>query len=280
MDLCIERLLSPRVREFDVESWQSDPIASLDTEAEHAAYLGYLNLLLSLHRVVDPQSRHAELNDRITRALASRLERSPHWLLQSYPNEVYPVDNCAVIGSIGLHARATGANHVRLLSRCAAAFRTNCIHPAPGLLRRGVDYRSAAPLGNPTGSGSMLGAYLLAFGEPELARTIYLAGRRELYCRIAGFGLLRESPGSLPPVPASLDSGPIVFGYGVGATGFAIGPSRQFEDSRAFRSLVGTAHLFGAPMTHRGRTGFAMGGPIGDAILFAMLTARLPGGAQ
>jgi hypothetical protein len=72
---------------------------------------------------------------------------------------------------------------------------------------------------------------------------------------------------------ADIDSGPVVFGFGVSATGFAIGASRANDDRDAFAALYATAHLFGAPFDEAGARTFATGGPLGDAILFAMLTA-------
>jgi len=124
-------MLSPELRGFDREAWGSDPLQSLsvDRGADHVAYLGYLNLLLGLERVLAPKTRHAALNDRITSALVRRLERAPLLLLQSYPREVYPVDNCAVAGSIALRDRATGSDHSVLLDRWSRRLRERYLHP-------------------------------------------------------------------------------------------------------------------------------------------------------
>ncbi|MEQ9321324.1 MAG: ATP-binding cassette domain-containing protein, partial [Polyangiaceae bacterium] len=65
----------------------------------------------------------------------------------------------------------------------------------------------------------------------------------------------------------------LVFGYGISATGFAIGAARIHGDRERFEGLYATAHLFGAPVTQDGMTSVVTGGPLGDAILFAMLTA-------
>lgn len=86
-----------------------------------------------------------------------------------------------------------------------------------------------------------------------------------------GFGtILEHAEGG---AGADVDSGPVVAGFGVSATGFAIGASRAHGDRDAFAALYATAHLFGAPFDENGRRTYATGGPLGDAILFAMLTA-------
>ena len=73
-----------------------------------------------------------------------------------------------------------------------------------------------------------------------------------------------------------VDSGPVFMGFGVSATGFAIGASRANDDRDAFVSLYATAHLFGAPFDDGATRTYATGGPLGDAILLAMLSAPRP----
>src|SRR5205823_5865508 len=71
VEACIARMISPAVRRFDTDAWGgSDPLETLDGDAHHGSYLGYLNLALSLDRLLDPKSPHAQLNDRVTAALA------------------------------------------------------------------------------------------------------------------------------------------------------------------------------------------------------------------
>ena len=70
-----------------------------------------------------------------------------------------------------------------------------------------------------------------------------------------------------------IDSGPIVLGYGVSATGFALGAARAHGDARTFRALYATLHLFGAPRRDDGGLELLSGGPLGNAIALAMLGA-------
>ena len=116
MSQCIDRLLTPGVRAFDSLAWGGeDPLEGLDGKNGHAAYLGYLNLLLGMHRLVSGDTKYANLNDRITASLIRNLKASQILLIESYPGEVYPVDNCFAIGSIGLHQRVTGSDHRNFL---------------------------------------------------------------------------------------------------------------------------------------------------------------------
>jgi hypothetical protein len=273
MSLCLDHMLAPEMRRFDREAWSEDPLASLAGDAGHAGYLGYFNLLLSFHRVLDPTSKHADLNDRITAALARRLEASSTLLLETYPGQVYPADNSTVVASIALHDRATGGDHGALLARWIERLRRRYIDPRTGLLYQAVDAATGSPTDAPRGSGTAVSQYFLSFVDPELARSLDEAIAAQLYREVLGFGLVREYPA---PVDgrADIDSGPILFGFGTSVTGFTLAGSRQHRDEDRFSRIYGTAYLLGAPLDHGGERHFVSGGPLGDAILFAMLTAQ------
>jgi hypothetical protein len=273
MDLCITKMLTPKVRTFDTRLWNQDAMLDLDDGlVQHAAYLGYLNLLLSLHRVVDPSSRHAALNDRLSAALQRSLDVSPTSLLETYPGQVFPVDNMSIGGSIGLRATAIGEPRPAWLDRWTKTIRDRYVDRASGLLIQRVHPVTGAPTDEPRGSGTAFGAYMLSFGDQELTHDLDLAIRRELDASLVGFGGIREYP-EAHRGDGDIDSGPVLFGIGVSPTGFSIPAARRLDDHEWHDRLVATATLFGAPRTIGGRLNFVAGGPLGDAIMFAMLTA-------
>jgi hypothetical protein len=277
IERCIEKILSGKVKAFDKAFWGNDPINTLGIDTyDHAAYLGYFNILLSMNRLLNPESRYAQLNEDVSKALVRRLERNPILTLETYPNERYPVDNCAVIASIGLYDRATGADHSVLIKRWAENFKNRYIDKKTGLLIQAVGAKGEA-LDSPRGSGSALGLYFLSYADPGFAREMYTAVKRELASSCFQFGMVREYPRGILSESMDIDSGPIVFGYGFSATGFTIAGSKIFRDRSYFKRLYATAHFAGAPYDKKGTKTFVTGGPLGTAILFAMFTA-LPEG--
>lgn len=269
MHRCIEKMISPSVRAFDTEAWDGDDaLATLDDDtAAHGSYLGYANLALSLDRMLERDGRYAALNDRVTAALARRLSRSPTLLLPSYPREVFPVDNAAVIASIALHDRALGSReHRALVDRFLQKLDEKWRDPRTGLLRQTM------PGGAPRGSGTALAAYFLGFADGKRSAELLAAMKRELYAAPLGFGAMREYPRGRGG-RGDADSGPLVLGFGVSPTGFALGAARMHGDAALFARLYATTVLFGAPLSAGGARRFSTGGPIGNAILFAMLTA-------
>lgn len=216
-----KEVLSDRVRAFDSERWKSDPLESLEADEGHAAYLGYLNLAMGFHRMLDPESTFAELNDRISTALCRRIEASPTLLL-----ETYPVDNCAVIASVALNGRLHSETSDSLPNRWAGRCRRKYIDPQSGLLFQSVDGRSGFPCGFPRGSGTTLGLYFLSFMDTNLSGDLYAAVKRELAGTVCGFGLVREYPKSVHGQHGNIDSGAVVFGFGLSPTGFGLGGAR------------------------------------------------------
>lgn len=272
LERCIERLLSTELRAFDARAWSEDPLAPGGRGRGHAAYLGYVNLALGLHRRLQPQSRWAALNDSITTALQRRFEASPSGLIETYPLETYPVDNLAGIGSIALHARATGSSADPFLQRWCARLRQQQIDPRTGLLIQAASAVTGRWLDAPRGSGSALGAYLVSFADPELARALHGAVHRQLTAAPLGLGMVREYPDGTVG-HGDIDSGPLLFGYGVSASGFSLGSARAAGDSQHFASIFRTADLFGALRSKDRSREFTTGGPLGNAIMLAMLTA-------
>ena len=268
MERAIDGLLDERVRAFDTGRWGQDALA--EGAGHHAAYLGYLGIVLGLHRRLVPDSRHAALHDRIARQLADHLAQAPIGLLETYPGEVYPVDNCSVLAALALHSEATGADHGGVVEATTARIRRRWIDPDSGLLVQAVDPRTGEPRDQPRGSGSALAAYFLSFADEALARSLAEAVRDELAVAPLGFGGVLEYPRSSPGGRGDIDSGPLIAGVGVSPTGFSIACARLLDDRAWFLRLHRTARLFGAP---RGSAGYATGGPLGNAIMLAMLTS-------
>jgi len=267
----IDRMLLPAGRAHDVDAWGEDPVESLDRDANgHLAFLGYANLALSMHRRLDAASRFAPLNDAITAALARRFDASHAVLLESYPGETYPADNAAALASIVLHDRACGGDHP-VTTRVLAALRERFTDARSGLLYQRVDSSTGAPRDRPRASGTAMAAFLLGYAGDDLARPWWDALARQ-WDTVLGFGGAREYARG-EAGGGDVDSGPVLLGIGVSATAFGIAGARRFGDAERYRSAFASAWLFGLPRETDGVLRFTAGGPLGDVLLFAVLTA-------
>ena len=270
---CIDRLLEPATRQFDTDEWSADALDTLDGPQGHAAYLGYLNLALGMDRLLTPDSRHAAMHDRITESLIRRIRASPRVLLETYPDEIYPVDNAAVIASIALHQRATGANHRATINRWIDYCRANLIDSESGVLFQAVDSLTGDPTDAPRGSGTTLAIYFLSFVDSDLSAELYASLKAHLGMNLAGFGAVREYPAGRDG-PEDIDSGLVVSGMGLSATGFTLGGARAHEDKAMFARLYASTRWVGVPHRESREMRYVFGGPLGDSIMLAMLTAQ------
>ncbi|MBH24279.1 MAG: hypothetical protein CMH57_07495 [Myxococcales bacterium] len=272
MEACLDWMVTPEAMAFGAASWGERGKA---TEALTAhAYLGYLNVALSMHRTHAPTSRFAALNDQLTGALAARLRDEPPWALATYPGEMYPADVSTVVASIALYDDATGADHAATLTPWVRRLLLAARDPDTGLLAQSLHPPTGRVVDGPRASGTAFVAYFLAFADVEASRGLWEALKAHCYGTTLGFGGIDEYPPGASGGFGDVDSGPVVFGVGTSATGFAIAAARIHGDGEAYRALARTANLFGAPHQREGRRRFLMGGSIGNALMLAMLTAR------
>jgi hypothetical protein len=261
----VSRLLAPETNAFGTEAWGNAGLATLQGGHGHG-YLGYANLALSMLRLVEPKTRYAALSDALTDALASRLAAAPHGLFETYPGEAYPPDMAMVAGSIALHDCATGHAERPFFSVWRRSF-GGYIDRASGLLFQAAEAQTGRPLDAPRGSGAALSAYAVSFLDQQLSERLYRGVRRH-DVQILGFGMMHEyAPGQAGR--GDIDSGPVLLGVGVSATGFALAGARLHGDRAWFEALYRTVHFVGVPLGGH----FMSGGPLGNAILLTMTSA-------
>src|SRR5262245_2905174 len=265
------KLTDPRTLPTATRAWGHNGLTTMAPGEGHA-YLGYINLALGMLRAVDPETPYAALHDRLTAALADRLDRAPTGLIETYPGETWPPDVAAVAGSIGLHAQVTGVDRRALLERWARRFEACALHRSGYLVQR-VKSGGCKPVDAPRGSGTAIASYFLSFADAPLSRRLFDAVRGEgRVCALGFCGIREYAPGFTGK--GDVDAGPMMMGVSVGATGFALGAARAHGDGDLYRELYRSAHLAGVPVTAKGKTRFAAGGARGNALLLAMLTAN------
>lgn len=282
LDRCAERLVNPQTTDFGTNAWREQGIRRLESDNGHA-YLGYVNLALGMLRLIHPQTRFASFHDRLTESLARRLKAAlaglPAGMIETYPGEAYPADVAMVAGSIGLHDQATAADHRTLLRSFARSFREHAVDARSGLVFQRIQALTGHPVAPPRASGSALSVYALSFADPALSRELFTSIERHQREAWLGFGGIREYADGHEG-HGDIDSGPVLLGVSVSATGFALAGARLHGKRDLFTELYRTADLFGVPLDDAIGRRFLSGGPLGNAILLAMMTATWERGAK
>jgi hypothetical protein len=261
------------MRDFGRDAWHGeDVMASLAGPHGHA-YMAYPALAVGMARLLDPAfpAELARQHDALVAAFERRLLASPTGLIETYPGEAYPTDTAAVAAAIAVHGRVTGADHARVLAHWAARVRAVQIDPKSGYVHQRMSASTGRPHDAPRGSGTGLAAYFAGFADRALARDLAAALVRH-ESTFMGYGAIREyAEGHAGR--GDVDSGPVLFGVSVAATGFALAATRAHGYASSFQRLYRTTELFGAPVVFGGQRTFLTGGAIGNALLLAMLTS-------
>jgi hypothetical protein len=263
----------PEMRDFGTQAWHGeDAMASLGGPHGHA-YLAYAALALGMARQLDPAFpvALAKKHDALVAAYERRLLESPTGLIETYPGEAYPTDTAAVAACIAVHGRATGADHSRVLAHWKEKVLSRQIDPKSGLVIQRMGQRDGSAHDAPRASGTALAAYFAGFADREVAEKL-ADGVFRHEADFLGFGAIDEyADGRL--WGGDVDSGPVLLGISVAATGFALAPARALGRKDAFERIYRTTDLFGAFAVSAPRARFLSGGPIGNALLLAFLTS-------
>lgn len=246
---------------------------------QHAVYLGQLALALGAWRLAGGDGRWDALHGALGDVLHEALVRAGGRPLRSFPHATWPFDTVPVLVALALLDRARGDG------RSAAAIARHLewvdAHATDGALGLPLSHLAGEPGGGrvvPRGCDLAYRTWLLAMIDPARARRTYRAFCRHFWIErgvLAGFA---EWPHGRS-LGQDADSGPVVLGMGLAATGFGIGAARVMGDGwrlgRLLFQLSSANAIFTAvrpvverhyPFDRRHVTGSLMG----DACVFAM----------
>ena len=265
-------MLQPELRNFELRAWGIDALNALDTDYGQIGYLGHLNFMLSALRLLGGGESHQELFDRITAALARRMETAPSHYLETFPGVIFTADNMVVLASIANYDRVHGPKHANLIARWVKATREKVCEERSGMIPFYVNIEGRG-LGVPRGSGVGWNSFYLPFIDQSLADEQYALMKQLFLRRLPfGFAAFREY---LPTDSggADIDSGPVIFGLSTSGTGFGLAGAHRHQDVEVESGILRTAEFVGTSIGGDHRR-YLLAPLVGDAIMLAMRTAR------
>ena len=258
---------------------------------DHNLYFSHLAVILGVRRLVgcdgarrdercavDP--REDELQSRLVNHLRERTLASPLHHAPSYPgSDMWPADQAVTLLALRLYDEAFGTHLVDepLAGSLATMeahtdpatqlFHSAVIDPTTPSLSVAADYATT-----PRGCAASWTQLYLVQVAPDVARAQYAHYRAHMSADVLGLGGFREWPSGRAR-GMDTDSGPIVFGVGVAATGLGLGPARLFGDVDRYATIRRAALTFGVPSWIPSH-GYVTAPVLGEAILFHGRTAR------
>lgn len=284
---CIHNSLSNESQFFDSFAWGELP---LNSNNPHLAYLGYLNMLLSMNRYLElhptenknyprnlyVDSSYVRLNNNITTKLLNSFYNSTSGVLETYPSQAITVDNVVALASIALYYKAYNKEYSDTFNNVFSRFLDISIDKNTGLLNYYIDYKTGESDNTIRGSGSAVAMYFMSFIDLRESEKLYTAIKTSLKDTVYGIYGIREylRDGEKDPrIAGDTDTGPIVYGLGTTSTGFTIAGAKLFKDEITFNQLTKTAWLVGIPINNIDGVTFINAGVLENFTMFMILSS-------
>lgn len=226
---------------------------------------GEIALMLASRRMVGEKAEYKPLLKERINLMTERLQKSPHFIVESYPDECWMFDHCVALDAMKMADYLDGTDHSKLIHDWVAMAKQKLIDRESGLLLSSFT-TDDAPLGGPQGSTLWMVSHCLQILDPDFARDQYQRARKQLGEITLGFGYAHEWPKTWKG-PANIDSGPIVpvFNISAGSSGMAFIGASAFEDRDFLKSLNATLDFAAFPSCKDGRLKYCASNQVGDA---------------
>lgn len=248
--------------------------------------LSHLNLLLGAYRLISEDEAFDHVHTHLTTLLVKALDKTDGRPLRSYPGDTWTVDTLHALLSIRLHDRLHGTQRATPLVRQHLQWlEQDATDKATGLPKPYYHPQRQVAHGPPRGSELSYRLCVMPHLDAEASAALYQRYVDHFWREaelLAGFA---EWPDSRR-TKADIDSGPIIMGVGLGATGMALGAARANQGTeqlvrlheqlrnldivRPLLSQVAAESPLLPPMQDRYTTGFLFG----DVMLLYSLTWR------
>ena len=198
-------------------------------EKENLFYRMLLISGLTSYQKLSDNKKYEDLLRWQVESLAKELDESPYGVIDDYPGQCYPVDIVPAIAAIKRADAILGTDHSEFVARAVRGFQDTRLDKDTQLPGYIVSSRTGQALESARGVGL---SFMLIWAPeiwPETANEWYDKYEKQFWQQnrwIAGF---REFPKSINVgrlFLTDVDAGPVVGGFGAGASAFGIGATR------------------------------------------------------
>ena len=226
---------------------------------------GEIALMLASRRMLEEKEEYKTLLTERINIMTEEFNRSPHLILESYPDECWMFDHCLALDAMKMADYLDGSDHSKLIHDWVAMAKQKLVDPESGLLIASFTTDNV-PLSGPQGSTLWMVSHALQILDADFARDQYSRARKQLGEITLGFGYAHEWPATWKG-PANIDSGPVipVFKISAGSSGMAFIGASAFDDEPFLKSLTSTLDFAAFPSKKSGRLKYCASNQVGDA---------------
>lgn len=260
----IEALQTPRMSGFMVPHF-GEPFGTNQIHIAVFVHGHFLNLVLR-YREVSGDNRYDALIHRIATALAQDYLKTDQGILRSYRDMWWITDNFPALSALSrydrIFKRDTSAARKKFLSSLNSWY----LDKDTGMICTYINPNGHVQVQGARGISVMYGLHFLKDFDARLAVDQYALAKKFLVRRLFGVTTVREFPeGSA--ARADIDSGPLIFGVGPSASGFAIAAAAVNGDVDTAWELLAASAIAGLPSLHDDELQYAAMPPVGQAVI-------------
>lgn len=216
----------------------SKPIAEITSLGQFCYYLEHLNIIFGHHQKI-VSDQHKQLSDRISQHLLAETQSHDNLHARLLPRVKmrWSADQAAIIYSLWLHDQNNGTDYsIQLIDPWLSYMNANRRHKGTGVFATEV-MKAKRYSEQPRGCSSAYMIYYMSFFAPEAARDQWDLYKAHMGRRLMGATAFREY---LPGYKGGWtpDSGPIVFGLGVAASGLSLKTAAAMGDKDTYNRLM------------------------------------------
>lgn len=227
---------------------------------------GHFLTLAVRHRETTADAQFDALIQKVAEALDRAFASSDAGVLKSYRDMWWISDNLPALAGLARYDSLFRKDTRAVRERFLRTVKQHFIDGPTGLLATYVDADRYQILQGPRGISIMYGLHFLKNVSPEFAVDQYSRARALLVRDFLGLSAAREFPPGAEG-RADIDSGPVFFGLGPSASGFAIAAAAVMNDETTAVSLLKAAALAGIPKLRNGELNYTAMPPVGQAVI-------------
>jgi len=275
----VDRALDPRTSPYKKHPEE------VKSFGDYNLYLSHVNITLGVYRHITSDTRYDDLHKRISKHLRKKSLADGDAHARSYPvpahkkdnDKAYkwPADQSALLASLYLYDMTrNGKLSAKPIHRWLRYMSKDDMiaEKHGGLPKSALDDRVGYAK-FPRGCALSWMVFYMAQFAPKEANELYEKYREHQSAELLGVGGFREWPEGVSRGMDG-DSGPIIFGVGMAATGIGLGPARLMRDNRQYTLIMRSASTFGIPTKVLPTRRYVTAPILGEAMLYSGSTAR------
>src|SRR5436190_3256109 len=130
---------------------------------------GEIALMLASRRMVEEKPEYKKLLAERVDLMTERLKQSPHFIIESYPDECWTFDHCVALDAMKMADYLDGSDHSELIRNWVAMAKQKLVHRESGLLISSFT-TDGVGMDGPEGSSIWLVAHCLQILDADFAR--------------------------------------------------------------------------------------------------------------